>query len=158
MIYIEKYIKKDSEQLGDFFKICFNVLGWEYEPESRHKDIIDIEQIYMKKGCFWCMKNDEKIIGTIAIKMLENNVAELKRLYILPTFQGNGYSKLLMNIAVEFVKSKDLETIRLDCQRNKTAALNLYKNYGFVEIKRYNQNEYAEVFMELNFYDPRKDV
>jgi putative acetyltransferase len=149
MIYIENYKKEDSEQLKDFLKTCFNALGWEYKPDSRHKDITDIEQVYMKNGCFWCLKNDESIIGTVAIKTLKDNIAELKRLYILPTFQGNGYGKLLMNTAVEFAKDRACKAIRLDCQRNKIAALNLYKVFGFVEIDRYNQNEFAEVFMEL---------
>lgn len=151
MIYIEKYKKEDDENLRDFYKICFNTLSLDYQPNSRHKDIADIEQVYMKNGCFWCLKNDGIIIGTIAIKALEHNIVELKRLYILPKFQGNGYSKLLMNTAIEFVKERAFKTLRLDSQRNKVAALSLYKSYGFLEIERYNQNEFAEVFMELNF-------
>ena len=43
----------------------------------------------MDKGCFWCLLDDDKIVGTIAIRMIDdaNAIVELKRRFVLPECQ-----------------------------------------------------------------------
>ena len=44
---------------------------------------------------------------------------------------------------------KELHILRLDTMRNSIAARKIFEKYGFQEINKYNDNEIAEIFMEL---------
>ena len=49
--------EKDMQKQADiFFSKCFSAVGIPYSPADRHADNADIEQHYMKKGCFWCLR------------------------------------------------------------------------------------------------------
>ena len=99
-----KVFKSDMQQSVDtFFAKCFSTVGIPYSPKDRHADIADVKQIYMSNGCFWCLFDNEVLIGTVAVRIIdiENKVVELKRMFVLPEYQGNGYGKLLLNHAID---------------------------------------------------------
>lgn len=50
-----------------FFWKCFTAVGIPYSPKDRHIDIADVDSHYMKNGCFWCLLDNDNVIGTIAI-------------------------------------------------------------------------------------------
>ena len=124
----------------------------EYEPGGRHSDILNVEDVYMSKGCFWCLCDGDSVVGMGAARCIDeaNMVAELKRLYILPEYHGNGYGDMLFGNALDFVKSRGYKVVRLDTQRDRSASLHLIKKYGFQEVARYNENDKAELFFELD--------
>ena len=61
-------MQSDIEQL---YKKCFKDLGWSYEPHGKHYDITNIKESYMSNGCFWCLYDDDLLIGTIAVKVIK---------------------------------------------------------------------------------------
>ena len=135
-----------------FYQKCFDDLGWEYQPYGRHSDILNIDEEYLKNGCFWCLYDDGKLIGTVAVRMIdfENKAAELKRLYILSDYQNKGYGDLLFNTALDFVKETGYKKVFADTQKGRHAARHLIKKYGFHETEKYNDNDFAELFFELD--------
>ena len=50
---------------------------------NRHADVADVEQYYMRNGHFWCLFDNEVLIGTVAIRIIdiENKVIELTRIW-----------------------------------------------------------------------------
>ncbi len=152
MIRLEIYTKNKQNEIEEFFIECFTSLGWGYEPYGRHSDILNIDKTYMKNGCMWCLYEDEKLAGTIAIKTIDEikKSAELKRLYILPAYQGKGYGKLLMDTALSFCRKKEFKKVFLDTRTDRDAMIHLIKKYGFKKIERYNDNKYAELFFEMD--------
>ncbi len=91
-----------------FFRKCFPAVGIPYSPKDRHIDIADVDKHYMKNGCFWCLLDNDNIIGTVAIRTLDdvNGVVELKRMFVLPECQGNGYGRMLLEYAVSYAQEK----------------------------------------------------
>ena len=87
-----------QKQVDDFFEKCFSAVGIPYSPKDRHADVANVEQHYMNNGCFWCLLDENKTIGTIAIRMIDdaNAIVELKRMFVLPEYQGKGYGRLLL--------------------------------------------------------------
>ena len=144
--------KKDMQKQADnFFSKCFSAVGIPYSPADRHADIADIEQHYMKKGCFWCLLDNDNIIGTIAIRTIENadRTVELKRMFVLPEQQGKGYGRLLLQTAIAYAKAQKYHKMCLDTRKQLVAAQHLYQSEGFTETESYNENEYAELYYEL---------
>ena len=92
-------------------------------------------------GIIICKENDY-FIGCVAIRRSAVNIAELKRMYVQPAHQYKGIGKNLLEQSLELAKNLHYECIRLDTLNHMTAAIDLYKKYGFYEIAAYYQNPF----------------
>jgi len=133
-----------------FFKECFEALGWTWELGNM-EDIYNIPAVYQATGQFWCLYDGEKLVGTIALRTLSEGVGEMKRLYLLPAYQGKGLGGMLFDTALRYAKESGYQRIRADTEYDCFASRHLMNKNGFVEIGRYNDNPYAEIFLELTF-------
>ena len=149
---IVKFSVDMQAQVNDFFKQCFSSVGIPYSPKDRHADVANVECHYMNNGCFWCLIDDNHVIGTIAIRKIDdtNRIAELKRMFVLPEFQGNGYGRLLLEHAVKCAREEGYQKICLDTRKQFSVAQHLYRSVGFRETERYNDNEHAELYFEMD--------
>ena len=140
-----------QRQVDCFFEKCFSAVGIPYSPNDRHADIANVEQYYMRNGCFWCLLDKGNIIGTVAIRNIDNvnQIVELKRMFVLPEYQGNGYGRLLLEYAIEKSREQQYHKICLDTRKQFSVAQHLYRSVGFQETARYNDNEHAELYFEL---------
>ena len=144
--------KADMQQsVGGFFEKCFSAVGIPYSPKDRHADIADVEQHYMQNGCFWCLFDNDVLIGTVAVRIIDvdNKVVELKRMFVLPEYQGKGYGRILLDHAIDYAREQQYNKICLDTRKQFSAAQHLYRSSGFKEIEKYNDNERAEMYFEL---------
>ncbi len=142
----------DMQQLvSDFFEKCFSAVGIPYSPKDRHTDVADVERHYMRNGCFWCLFDDDALIGTVAVRVIDvdSKVLELKRLFVLPEKQGKGYGRLLLDHAIDYAREQQCNKICLDTRKQFSAAQHLYRSSGFKEAEKYNDNERAELYFEL---------
>lgn len=140
-----------QKQVDCFFEKCFSAVGIPYSPNDRHADVANVDQHYMDNGCFWCLIEDDKMIGTIAIQMIDDAdlIVELKRMFVLPEYQGKGYGRLLLEHAVKCARAQPYKKICLDTRKQFSVAQHLYRSVGFQETDRYNDNEHAELYFEL---------
>lgn len=141
-----------QQSVEDFFEKCFAAVGIPYSPKDRHADIADVDRHYMQNGCFWCLFDNNILIGTVAIRMIDTDskVVELKRMFVLPEYQGKGYGRLLLKHAIGYAKKQQYSKMCLDTRRQFSAAQHLYRSSGFQETEKYNDNEHAELYFELN--------
>lgn len=146
-----KFHPEMQRQVDAFFEKCFLAVGILYSPKDRHADTVDVERHYMQNGCFWCLFEHDILIGTIAVRIIdsEQKVLELKRMFVLPEFQGNGYGRLLLEHAIAYAKTQQYYKVLLDTRRQFSAAEHLYRSSGFQEMEQYNDNRHAELFFEL---------
>jgi N-acetylglutamate synthase-like GNAT family acetyltransferase len=152
---IMKYDISMQKEIEKFFIKCFSDLGWDYEPFGEHSDIRDIQNIYMSNGCMWCMCIDNQLVGTVALKILdvENKIIEMKRLYILKEFQGNGYGNMLFETALNYAKKHQFRKIYADTAKDRVISRHILQKHGFNEIPKYEGcSLYTEIFYELNIY------
>lgn len=127
-------------------------VGIPYSPIDRHAEVANEESHYMNNGCFWCLIDDNNVIGTIAIRKIDDakRIVELKRMFVLPEFQGNGYGRLLLEHAVKCAREQEYQKICLDTRKQFSVAQHLYRSEGFQETERYNDNEHAELYFEMD--------
>jgi len=103
-----------------------------------------------KGGMFIAVKNQE-LFGCVALRPLEYpDIAELKRLYVRPAARGKGLGLRLTRTALQLAANSGYKYVRLDTLATMTAARNLYKKLGFVEIPPYTFNPLCgAIYMEL---------
>lgn len=148
---IEIFRAEMQQAVDEFFGKCFSAVGIPYSPMDRHADIANIEQHYMQDGCFWCLYDNQTLIGTVALRIidLEHKVAEVKRMFVLPEYQRKGYGRMLLNHAIAYAKTMQYNKICLDTRKQFSAAQQLYRSSGFKETTKYNDNDRAELYFEL---------
>ena len=94
-------------------------------------------------------------IGTAGLKRLADDTAEVKRLYVVPQVRGRGIGKLLLARIIEEACRIGYGRLRLDSHRaSMTAAIALYRHFGFTEIAPYGPDLDGElVFFEKQLND-----
>jgi len=93
---------------------------------------------------------DNEAAGTIALKRLEDDICEMKRLFVKAKFQGLGLGRKLAEELILEAKKLRYTKMRLDNSRSVMAkAIMLYESLGFYEIEPYNENFVTDaLFME----------
>lgn len=94
---------------------------------------------------------DEDVAGCIALRPLDVDACEMKRLYVRPQFRGQGFGQKLVAAVIGAAREIGYERMRLDTVPGKMdRAIALYRSIGFHEIPPYYDNPFDDVlFMEL---------
>lgn len=130
------------EKTPEFF---YDVL----EEEGELRDVDNFQQAYVvNQGIFLAVLDDEKLIGTGALKRLDESTAELKRLWLLEEYHSKGIGYQVVAHLLDFARSKNYERILLQTSPEQTRAISFYKRLGFYEINCYN-NKPDEISMEM---------
>ena len=136
-----------KQQVFTFTDVCFAELGKRFEPEGRHAFYNDIDSFF---EVFYCLTSDDGVVGTAALKKLDDETAELKALYLDKRYRGQGFGKRLIDTVIEEAGMRGFKTVVLDSMKRYKDARRLYEKCGFTDCKRYNDNRYADVFMKLD--------
>jgi len=86
----------------------------------------------------------------VALRPLQGNICEMKRLYVLPEYQGGGIGRALALSVIGEARKKGYHKMRLDTIESMKAAQTLYFSLGFKTIEAYRHNPLENpCFMEL---------
>lgn len=95
---------------------------------------------------------DDALAGCAGIRKLNNETAELKRMYVRPEHQGHKLGKELLTRALQTAKDLGYRSIRLDTLSSMIKAQKLYESFGFQTIAAYYPNPFKDtIYMEKTF-------
>jgi putative acetyltransferase len=149
--YIEEVKQMIMESVLDVWQLQLTIeeLKQEVGPNEWH-DIDEFQSVYCDdKGALYIALDQNKVVGSGAIKRLDHETCELKRMWFLKEYRGKGFGLAMANTLIEFAKNQGYTTIRLDVWRPtmQQQAVTFYKKLGFYEIQPYKDCP-AELFME----------
>src|SRR5438270_3785393 len=87
-------------------------------------------------------------VGCGGIKVLDDEAAELKRLYVTPAARKHGVARVLVNALEDAARQAGYRVVRLDTGNKQPAALQLFRSTGYQEIADYNGNPHASYWFE----------
>ena len=94
---------------------------------------------------------DDLPVGCAGIRRLDNDIAELKRMYVKSEYRGLKIGLALLQQSIDLAKTLGYKKLRLDTLANMTKAQHLYKSFGFHEIDAYRYNPLeGTIYMEKN--------
>lgn len=123
-----------------------------YDVLEEEKELLDVDnfqkEYFENRGLFLVVMDDEKLVGTGAIKKLEENIAELKRLWLLEEYHGQkiGYRVVLQ--LLDFARTQGYEKVRLQTSQKQDRAVRFYTQLGFYEIPSYRESM-DDISMEM---------
>jgi putative acetyltransferase len=92
----------------------------------------------------------EETAGCGALRRLEGDICEMKRLYVRPKHQGKSIGAALARMLIEQAREAGYERMRLDTMPSMERAIGMYRSLGFREIASYRFNPVpGALFFEL---------
>ncbi len=138
--------------------VAYNIFGFDgtledsirhFETSGEFNDMDSVQTHYFKaKGMFLVVLNGEQVIGSGALRKLDNDTAELKRMWLLEAYHGQGIGYRLLMCLFDFAREQKYARIRLQTSPEQVRALEFYRKIGFYEIPCYNE-EVSEISMEI---------
>ena len=102
-------------------------------------------------GALLLAVEEDEYVGCVALRRLEDNVCEMKRLYVAPAGRGKGLGLKLAEAIIVRACELGYEKMRLDTMDKLKAANRLYEKIGFIDIPSYRYNpDTTARFMELD--------
>ena len=96
-------------------------------------------------------ENPGGAVGCVALRRLEQDTCEMKRLYVRPEFRGKGAARTLVEGLIGEARSIGYHRMVLDTLPSMEAAHKLYRTLGFSEIPPYPKNPIpGALFFELS--------
>jgi putative acetyltransferase len=121
-----------------------------YETAWPLLDIDTYQESYVAKdGAFLIMSENGRIIGTGAVRKLDDEVCEIKRLWLLSEYHGQGLGYHMLVELLNIARRKGYTKVRLETAPSyQQRAFQFYLRFGFREIPRYGDDPW-DVGMEM---------
>jgi GNAT superfamily N-acetyltransferase len=146
-------LKFTPEYGQDFKNLNIEWLEEYFYVEPHDEEVLDnpVKYIIEPGGNIFFVKDEEKILGTVAFMKIEEGVFELTKMAITPAARGKRIGQKLMQYALDFAKKEGWEKIIIYSNRKLENAIHIYKKYGFEEIPIEGNNPYArgDIKMQL---------
>jgi len=125
-----------SPEYGNAFEVLneewlekyFWVEDWDREVLSQPE-----KHILSKGGKIFYARQNDEIIGTVALMFDSTGLAELTKMAVRADQQGKGTGRQLLKFALKEGKKMGLDKIHLYSNRRLESAIHLYRSLGFEE-------------------------
>jgi putative acetyltransferase len=143
----------DIQQARALFEEYASGLGISLCFQNFDKELVNLPGDYASPdGRLLLAREDDQLAGCIAMRKLEPNVCEMKRLFLRPAYRGKGLGRVLVKAIIDEALKVGYTHMRLDTLPGRMdKAIELYRSIGFVEIGPYCENPVdGAKFMELD--------
>jgi len=135
----------DPKYSADFKNLNLDWLNKYFRVEPHDDEVMGDPKKYIIKpgGNIFFVREGKRILGTVALMKIEDDVFELTKMAVTPEQQGKKIGQKLMEHTLEFTKKQGWKTLILYSNRKLANAIYIYKKYGFVEIPLEGNSPYG---------------
>lgn len=143
----EKLIKKTRKLFIEYT----NYLAIDLDFQNFKDELNSLPGNYAPpEGCILLAYYKGKIAGCVGVRKFQDDICEMKRLYVRPKFRRQDIGKGLSMSIIHKAKEIGYKYIRLDTLPFMKEAIKLYTRLGFKEITPYRYNPFEGTkFFEL---------
>ena len=99
-------------------------------------------------GAFVLARSDEAVVGCGGLVRIDDQTAEIKRMWVHPAWRGGGVAWRLLSAIEENARESGYRRVVLDTNPTLVEAIAMYKRAGYRPTPRYNDNPYAGHWFE----------
>jgi DNA-binding MarR family transcriptional regulator/GNAT superfamily N-acetyltransferase len=109
---------------------------------------VPVSEMARSEGAFLLARLNGQPAGCGALRTLSPGVGEIKKVWVDGAHRGLGIGLRLVEALEQQAIGLGHRTVRLDTNRALDEAKAMYRNHGYAEIERYNDNPYADHWFE----------
>ncbi len=128
--------------------LVLNEYGIDYKSSDVKDEISDIPHHYLDGGAFFVAVCNGRVIGTVAVRRINERECELKNMYLQRNFRGKGLGRRLLDAALTFAKERRFAKMRILTSEKFSDAHRLYERAGFTQVGRI-ENEWNDRVYEM---------
>ena len=148
----EEYFTWINEEVQQRYNIdTFSIIG-ESILEYTKKTLEQLSSCLPPEGIYYVLQVQGKIGGMGALRKLNIDVGEVKRMYIKPEYRKKGYGKAMLTQLLKKAKEFGFSIVRLDTGKFMDAAQFVYRLAGFQERDKYPETEVPPQFQPFWLY------
>ncbi len=108
------------------------------EAGANHFEL-DPTEVSRGRGAFFIVRRDGAPVGCGALRLLDAETAELKRMYVDPAVRGTGLGRRLVAALEEEARALGVRRLVLETGVRQAPAIALYRATGFQPIPLYGE-------------------
>ena len=141
----------DLESIRTLFHEYADSLGVNLDYQGFEEEVRDLPGKYAPPaGTLVLAFNDDELVGCVGVRPIDDEIAEMKRLFVRPSGRGLGLGRSLAESAIRFATVTGYSRMRLDTLPQMDRAQDLYRSLGFMPIDAYRFSPVpGTVFLEL---------
>jgi ribosomal protein S18 acetylase RimI-like enzyme len=144
-VIVPAHGKQDVEVVREMFREYARGLGVDLAFQGFDQEVRDLPGAYAPPQGALLMALEgvaepRRALGCVAIRRLDAETAEMKRLYLRPLARGRGLGRSLAEAALGEARRLGYRRLRLDTLPGMEAAQAIYRELGFREIAAYRAN------------------
>ena len=132
--------------LGQYFREIAGRFESGFDPDQG--GAADDAEMQPPTGFFVVAWLNGEPVGCGGMKRLDATTGEIKRVWTARSARGQGIARRIMQALETLAHTSGVTTIRLDTNKSLTEAQVMYRQSGYTEIARYNDNPYAHHWFE----------
>jgi DNA-binding MarR family transcriptional regulator/GNAT superfamily N-acetyltransferase len=132
--------------LGQYFREIAGRFESGFDPDQA--GVADDVEMQPPNGIFVVAWLDGEPVGCGGMKRLDATTVEIKRVWTARSARSQGVARRIMQTLETLAQASGVTTVRLDTNRSLTEAQAMYRQSGYREIARYNDNPYAHYWFE----------
>lgn len=103
------------------------------DPAHTDADLYSVDTNYNAVGGrFWVLDMDG-IVGTCGMFRVDAATGDLRKMYLLPAWRGQGWGRQMLNQALDWARAQGFSSVTLDTHSHLTEAIALYRRNGFIQ-------------------------
>ena len=102
------------------------------KPYIQYNQRDDIRDVIIAYGA-------DELIGCASYKKFDSETVELKRVFVMPQYRGQGISKKMLSELERRAKAQGYKKMILETGELLVASMHLYKSFGYEIIENYGQ-------------------
>jgi|SRR3989304_5436341 len=126
-------------------------LGIDLEFQSFDREMAEFPGEYQEpSGRILVAGVGDRVVGCVCMRQFAPGICEMKRLYVVPEYQGHGLGRALAQAVINRARAMGYDRMRLDTLADMHEAKALYRSLGFKECQPYRPNPHSGTsFLEL---------
>ena len=109
---------------------------------------LDADNLVPPTGCFLVAYLDGAPVACGALKVKDTAIGEIKRMWVAPSSRGLGIGRRMLMSLEEHARQFGLSVLRLDTNKALKEAQHMYRTSGYQEVARFNDEPYADHWLE----------
>ncbi|MDP3154641.1 MAG: GNAT family N-acetyltransferase [Archangium sp.] len=134
MITVRAVELKDVMQVIALVRTTLSEFGIGFgEGAATDEQLLQLPESYTAHGgAFFVALDEQKVLGTAGIALLEPGLFELRKMFLEPSVRGKGLGQQLFDACLGFARARGGQRVVLDTTEKMTAAIAFYERNGFI--------------------------